>query len=208
MKIPITFPDPDPEPEVVDIIQERTVEVIGWLRTVFHCLNAYQLHQVSKADMANKSVKRLRMSVRAMALALGYPDAAGAECPADLARQLGLSKQMVTKCVNHFIWQLKLSPLTTQRKEEARKNMAAARANQAGKRTVTGVCIDCCKKFTRRVALNGAARSRCPLCHEVYMRDRHVKTSKPSKPSIHTQNIQYYGSAEEPLVNETDETEA
>ena len=153
MKIPITFPDPDPEPEVVDIVKERTVEVIGWLRVVFHCLNAYQLHQISRRDLDNRAVKRLRMSFLCMALALGFDDVAcvsvddgedeaeaAASGAAKIAKKLGMNsdsgKQAATKCVLHFIEQLKLSPLTSQRKEEARKNMSAARKRQVKRENI------------------------------------------------------------------------
>lgn len=137
----ITFPDPEPEPEVVDIIREHDRKVVGFIENVLHILNAYQHHQTSERAMLNPAVKRLRMSTRAMALALGYPLAAGLEPadeakkrphpgPAELAKKCGMSKATVTKCLNHFIRQLRLGKLPGQRDESARKNMADARRRQ------------------------------------------------------------------------------
>jgi hypothetical protein len=65
-----------------------------------------------------------------MQFALGYTLAAGAESIEKLSRQCGMSKQAVTKAVNHFEAQLKLEPLPCQRAEDARLNMATARKKQ------------------------------------------------------------------------------
>jgi len=39
-------------------------------------------------------------------------------------------KQTVSKCAAHFLEQLKLAPMLSQRTEQARKNMAQARLDQ------------------------------------------------------------------------------
>lgn len=117
------------EPETVEIHdserQERDEKIIGWFENAFHILNAYQAHQSGEKD--------LRMSLRAMEMALGFQLAAGADGPAELARKCGVSKQALGKCLNHFMAQLKLQPLAFQRKEEARLNMAEARREQVQK---------------------------------------------------------------------------
>lgn len=102
--------------------RERDERMISFFENVFHMLNAYQSHQETAYD--------LRMSLRAMCLALGFSLAAGAEGAADLARQCGMSKQTVNKCLNHFLEQLRLEPLPFQRDAEARLNMAEARKRQ------------------------------------------------------------------------------
>lgn len=101
---------------------ERDEKIIGFFERAFHILNAYQSHQ--------GTVKQMHMSSRAMQLALGFHLAAGADGPAELARQCGVSKQALGKCLNHFLAQLRLEPLPFQRNGEARKNMADARMKQ------------------------------------------------------------------------------
>jgi hypothetical protein len=104
---------------------ERDEQIVNWFENVFHILNAYQSHARCKS-----SAKQMKMSLRAMELALGFHLAAGASAPAEVARACGVSKQAFGKCLNHFIEQLKLSPLPFQRKQEARENMASARKLQ------------------------------------------------------------------------------
>lgn len=126
MKIPITrtdepFEHHQEDAEAADR-RERDERIVGWFENVFHIILAYQAHQ--------QTAKEKTMSIRAMALALGFHLAAGAEGPAELAKRCGVSKQTLGKCLNHFIAQLKLSPLPFQRKADARKNMAEARKRQ------------------------------------------------------------------------------
>ena len=108
-----------------DDIQERFERCIDWFHNACHILNAYQSHQSGD--------RQLRMSRCAWQMAMGFNLAAGADGPTDAARNCGVSKQAFGKCLNHFIDQLKLSPLPFQRKEEARENMAAARRAQVCK---------------------------------------------------------------------------
>jgi hypothetical protein len=124
MKIPISFPEQEPEPEPVEIQVrfERDCEMLEWFERVWHILNAYQLRQ--------RGERQLRMSTRAMQLALGFRLAAGADGPAALARNCGVTKQAMNNCLRHFIEQLQLTPLPGQRRAEARKHMAEARLNQ------------------------------------------------------------------------------
>lgn len=124
---PVEVPVVDME---ADERRERDERFISFFENVFHMLNAYQSHQ--------ETADHLRMSLRAMCLALGFPLAAGAEGPADLARQFGMSKQTVGKCLNHFQQQLRLEPLPFQRGEEARENMAKARVRQLKPHVLSG----------------------------------------------------------------------
>lgn len=124
-RIPITQFDPGEAFEIpIDDPdrQERDEAIVNWFENVFHILNAYQSHQ--------RSAKQLRMSTRAMELALGFRLAAGADGPAQLGRHCGVGKATLGKCLNHFIEQLKLTPLPFQRRPEARKNMSEARKAQ------------------------------------------------------------------------------
>jgi hypothetical protein len=105
-----------------DDARRQRERIVNFFERAFHILNAYQAHQESE--------KALRMSLRAMELALGFHLAAGADGPAELARQCGVSKQALDKCLNHFLEQLELEPLPFQRKAAARENMAAARHRQ------------------------------------------------------------------------------
>lgn len=111
--------------DAFDDQNERDERIIGFFENAFHILNAYQSHQDGE--------RQLRMSCRTMQLALGFHLAAGADGPADLAKKCGVSKQALGKCLNHFIEQLKLSPLPFQRKEDGRQNMAMARKRQLAK---------------------------------------------------------------------------
>ncbi len=105
-----------------DLRREDQEKIISYFETAFHALVSYQQHQTG--DMA------FRMSLKCMALALGFPLAAGAESAAEIAKQCGMSKQCVTKCLNAFIEKLQLSPLPGQRDEESRERMAEARRDQ------------------------------------------------------------------------------
>lgn len=125
LKIPIS---PFDEGEGFDVPIEdaarkrRDEEIITFFENGFHILNAYQSRQ--------KTAKQILTSLRAFQFALGFHLVAGADGLADLARQCGVSKQAMGKCVNHFISQLKLSPLASQRNQQARDNMARARKEQ------------------------------------------------------------------------------
>jgi hypothetical protein len=105
-------------------IQEQFERIISFFENTQHILNAYQSHQSGE--------RNLRMSTRAMQLALGFYLAAGADGPAELARKCGVDKQTLGKCLNHFVAQLSLEPLPFQRKSDARANMADARRKQVG----------------------------------------------------------------------------
>lgn len=108
----------------IDDRQERDERIIDFFQNVFHILNAYQSHQSGERE--------LRMSTRTMQFALGFYLCAGADGPVELAQKCGMSKQAVGKCLNHFVQQLRLCPLPSQRNEEARANMASARRKQVG----------------------------------------------------------------------------
>jgi len=96
----------------------------------FHVLIAYQDSQTE--------AQFIRMSTRAMALALGFKLAAGADNATELARVLGLDhllcsqgKATVHKCVEQFVSErLKLPPLPGQRAAAARANMSQSRQKQ------------------------------------------------------------------------------
>ena len=127
-KTPITLPT-ESEADPADIAdldrQGRDRIMVGWFEDVFCILNAYQSHQIGS--------RQLRMSLLTMQLALGFHLAAGADGPSELARKCNVSKQTLTKCLNHFISQLRLTPLPGQRSDAARKNMAEARLLQLTK---------------------------------------------------------------------------
>lgn len=117
------FEEQAPEANDLEMQQfEDRSRILEWFERALHILNAYQSHQSGEHN--------LRMSAKCWQLALGYHLPAGAQGPAELARQCGVSKQAAGKCLNHFIEQLKLSPLPGQRKQEARENMAEARRQQ------------------------------------------------------------------------------
>jgi hypothetical protein len=123
-KLPITFaPEEAFEVPIEDLERrERDEKIVNYFEDGFHILNAYQSHQ--------KTAKQLRMSLKAFQLAMGFHLAAGADGPAALARQCGVDKQTLGKCLNHFIELLKLTPLGCQRNQEARKHMSTARKEQ------------------------------------------------------------------------------
>src|SRR5262245_9369948 len=99
---------------------EKSIE---WFRNAMHHLNAYQIHQ--GPDAAG-----LRMSFKAMALAMGFNDVANADSITELANSCGYDKWTVNKAVNHFIDVLRLSPLPSQRSRTARDSMSKARKAQ------------------------------------------------------------------------------
>lgn len=105
-----------------EIAKNREI-MFEWFRNALHHLNAYQLHQGPDAAA-------LRMSFKALALAMGFNDIARANSVSELANNCGSDKQTVNKAVNHFLEVLKLSPLPTQRGREARSNMSRARKAQ------------------------------------------------------------------------------
>ena len=109
--------------------RERDEAIINYFERAAHILNAYQSHQ--------STAKELRMSTRAMWLALGWNIAAGADGPAQLARSCRCSKQTLGKCLNNFIAQLRLEPLPFQRKAGARAAMSQARKAQIYEKTKT-----------------------------------------------------------------------
>jgi hypothetical protein len=81
--------------------------------------------------------RMLKMTPRAMALALGFRLTAGADSPAALARTMGMQrvlgqtgKQTVNKCVQKFIRQLRLARIPGQRDEESRERMKQRRIDQ------------------------------------------------------------------------------
>lgn len=102
--------------------RDRLDVVFNFFERATHVLNAYQSRQ--------KGARELRMSTMAWTLALGFKISAGAGDSSELAKKIGMSKQAVNKCLNHFLAQLKLPPLAGQRNTEARAHMSAARIAQ------------------------------------------------------------------------------
>jgi hypothetical protein len=109
-----------------DARQERDEAILRWVERSFHILNKYQMGQMKRGATAAD----LRMSFKAMALALGFRFVVGADGPTDAAKICGVSKACFDKPLNHFIEQLNLEPLPFQRKAEAREKMRQARKNQ------------------------------------------------------------------------------
>lgn len=91
-------------------------------RRAFYLLISYMEAQKTLADAL--------MATRAMALELGFLDAAGAPNVAELARLLGVGKQTVNKACQQFQARLGLPPRIEQRDEAAREAMRAARIKQ------------------------------------------------------------------------------
>lgn len=116
------FPE-DTSDELTEELAQSRETMFEWFRNALHHLNAYQIHQ--GPDAAG-----LRMSFKAMALALGFNDVARANSISELADNCGEDKQTVSKAVNHFLQVLKLTPLPSQRGQEARENMSKARKRQ------------------------------------------------------------------------------
>jgi hypothetical protein len=104
-------------------LDERERAVIDFFGKALCVLVAYQAKQ--------RSVVEIRMSTRAMQMALGTIGGGyGTIGPAELARDAGCSKQTVDECLNQFMQRLGLSELPGQRKRTARWNMKRARESQ------------------------------------------------------------------------------
>lgn len=112
------------EDHLEDERDDRDECICHYFQNAFHLLMDYQRRQWTEAQ--------LRMSVRALCLALGFREAAGANSATELARKMNMSRQCVNKAVNHFVRALRLGPLPTQRDECARENMKRARKEQIG----------------------------------------------------------------------------
>lgn len=95
------------------------------MREAWHNLINYQSNQTS--------AKVLKMSTRAMALELGYVNAAGAESTSELSRRSGVGKATVNVCANTFRWELKLPTAPGQRSDEGKNNMRDSRKKQLRK---------------------------------------------------------------------------
>lgn len=93
-------------------------------RRAFYLLITYMESQKTLGDAL--------MATRAMALELGFLDAAGAPNVAELARLLGVGKATVNKACQQFQARLGLPPRPEQRDEAARQAMRAARLKQLG----------------------------------------------------------------------------
>lgn len=112
---------------VAEAMCERDKQWIIWLGKIFSTLDVYTSQQRGR--------KFIRMSIVTVMYVLGYADEAGVKSFADIARKLNLArnqsgKQTVAKCAAHFLAQLKLAPMLTQRTEAARAEMRAARLDQ------------------------------------------------------------------------------
>ncbi len=102
--------------------EEIQRKILDYMERAMLLLDDYQSRQ--------PDVAALRMSFRAMMLAIGFNLVAGADSPTDLAQKCGVSKQALGKCLNHFIEQLGIDPLPGQRGEDGRSRMASARRKQ------------------------------------------------------------------------------
>jgi len=110
-----------------EAMRERDKQWVLWLGKIFSMLDVYTSQQRGR--------KFIRMSIVTAMFVLGYSDEAGVKSFADIARKMNLArnqsgKQTVSKCAAHFLEQLKLAPMLSQRTEQARKNMAQARLDQ------------------------------------------------------------------------------
>jgi len=115
---------------VGDAVRERDKQWVLWLGKIFSVLDVYTSQQSGR--------KFIRMSIITIMFVMGYGDEAGVKTFAEIARKLKLArrqsgKQTVTKCAAHFLEQLKLGPLMSQRTEAARAEMKAARIEQLQK---------------------------------------------------------------------------
>jgi len=127
-----TMTEPDTEDfdqecsEEAFVLQEcntRERAIMDFFGKALNILVAYQAHQRSVGD--------IRMSTRAMQMALGVSGGGyGTTGPSELARMSGCSKQMVDECLNQFMKRLGLDALPGQRKRDARRNMKSAREEQ------------------------------------------------------------------------------
>jgi len=112
---------------VADAVRERDKQWVLWLGKIFSMLDVYTSQQRGR--------KFIRMTILTLMYSLGYADEAGVKSFADIARKMCLArnqsgKQTVAKCAAHFLDQLKLAPMFSQRTEQARQNMARARLEQ------------------------------------------------------------------------------
>ena|GEM_PF-4972708 len=114
-------------PDPAEALRERDRQWILWLGKIFSLLDVYTSQQRGR--------KFIRMTIVTLMFVLGYEAEAGVQTFADIARKLGLArkqsgKQTVCKCAGHFLEQLKLAPMLTQRTQAAREEMRAARQEQ------------------------------------------------------------------------------
>lgn len=112
---------------VAEAVRERDKQWVLWLGKIFSMLDVYTSQQRGR--------KFIRMSIVTMMFILGYEMEAGVKTFAEIARRLNLGKkqsgkQTVCKCAAHFLEQLKLAPMLTQRTEHAREQMKQARLDQ------------------------------------------------------------------------------
>lgn len=112
---------------VGDAIRERDKQWVLWLGKIFSVLDVYTSQQSGR--------KFIRMSILTIMFVMGYGDEAGVKTFAEIARKLKIAKRQsgkatVCKCAAHFLEQLKLGPLMSQRTEAARAEMKSARIEQ------------------------------------------------------------------------------
>ena len=113
---------------VAEAVRERDRQWVLWLGKIFSMLDVYTHKQ--------REVQYVRMTIATMMFTLGYQMEAGVKTFADIARKhLKLirrqsGKQTVTKCAGHFLKQLELAPMLSQRTKAARAEMEAARRAQ------------------------------------------------------------------------------
>ncbi len=113
---------------VGEAVRERDRQWILWLGKIFSVLDVYTYKQ--------RDLPYVRMSITTMMFVLGYKVESGVNTFADIARKhLKLirrqsGKQTVCKCAAHFLEQIKLAPMLTQRTAAARQEMADARNEQ------------------------------------------------------------------------------
>ena len=112
---------------VGEAVRDRDKQWVLWLGKIFSMLDVYTSQQRDR--------KFVRMSILTMMFVLGYEVEAGVKTFAEIARKLGLArrqsgKQTVCKCAGHFLDQLKLAPMLSQRTSAARAEMAVARLEQ------------------------------------------------------------------------------
>ncbi len=112
---------------LAEAVRERDQQWVLWLGKIFSMLDVYTSQQRGR--------KFIRMSFVTMMFVLGYDVEAGVKTFAEIALKLKLArrqsgKQTVCKCAAHFLEQLKLAPMLTQRTEAARAEMTKARLEQ------------------------------------------------------------------------------
>lgn len=109
----------DEEDVVADAKRQQFFLINDFFRGVFADLDA----RIGEL----KTVQDCQRTVRMVAMALGYKRVAGADCPAELARQFGKPKETIGKPLNEIITKFRLPPLPGQRDKEAVQNMVNAR---------------------------------------------------------------------------------